>query len=124
MYDKTLLKEKLEQIVDALQRISRRFAGIETPLDFLATDVNHDKLDAISMLLIAVGESFKKIDKETAGLFLKKYPDIDWKGIIGVRNILAHDYFDIDVEEIYKICQRDIPKLMKTLEQMLETVQQ
>jgi hypothetical protein len=53
MYDKTLLKEKLEQIMDALQRINRRFAGIETPLDFLATDVNHDKLDAISMLLIS-----------------------------------------------------------------------
>jgi uncharacterized protein with HEPN domain len=85
MYDKTLLKEKLEQIMDALQRISRRFAGIETPLDFLATDVNHDKLDAIAMLLIAVGESFKKIDKETKGLFLKKHPDIDWQGVIGVR---------------------------------------
>jgi uncharacterized protein with HEPN domain len=122
MYDKTLLKEKLEQIMDAVQRINRRFAGIETSLDFLATDVNHDKLDAISMLLIAVGESFKKIDKETKGSFLKKYPDIDWKGVIGVRNILAHDYFDIDVEEIYKICQRDIPKLMNTLEQMLASI--
>lgn len=121
MYDKTLLREKLEQIMDALERINRRFEGIKTPLDFLSSDVNHDKLDAISMLLIAIGESFKKIDKETKGLFLKKYPDIDWKGVIGVRNILAHDYFDIDVEEIYKICQRDIPQLMKALEQMLES---
>jgi uncharacterized protein with HEPN domain len=122
MYDKTLLREKLEQIRDAVARISRRFAGIETPMDFLASDVNHDKLDAISMLLIAVGESFKKIDKETEGLFLKDYPDIDWKGVIGVRNILAHDYFDIDVEQIHKICQRDIPQLMKALEQMLGAV--
>jgi uncharacterized protein with HEPN domain len=122
MYDKTLLREKLEQIMDAVARISRRFAGIETPMDFLASDVNHDKLDAIAMLLIAVGESFKKIDKETEGLFLKNYPDIDWKGVIGVRNILAHDYFDIDVEQIYKICQRDIPQLMKVLEQMLGAV--
>lgn len=98
MYDQTLLREKLEQIRDALARISRRFAGIQKPTDFLTNDVNNDKLDAISMLLIAVGESFKKIDKETKGLFLKNYPDIDWKGVIGVRNILAHDYFDIDVE--------------------------
>jgi len=118
MYDKLLLKEKLEQIMDAVERINRRFVGITTPNDFLATDINHDKLDAIAMLLIAVGESFKKIDKETEGSFLKKYPDIDWKGVIGVRNILAHDYFDIDVEVIFKICQRDIPQLIKTLEQM------
>lgn len=122
MYDKTLLREKLEQIMDAVARISRRFVGIKTPMDFLASDVNHDKLDAISMLLIAVGESFKKIDKETEGLFLKNYPGIDWKGVIGVRNILAHNYFDIDVEQIYKICQRDIPHLMKVLEQMLREV--
>jgi uncharacterized protein with HEPN domain len=122
MYDETLLKEKLEQIMDALERITRRFKGIKNPLDFLATDVNHDKLDAISMLLIAVGESFKKIDKETEGLFLKKYPDIDWKGVVGVRNILAHDYFDIDVEVIFKICQRDIPQLTNTVEQMMRTV--
>jgi len=122
MYDKTLLREKLEQIMDALTRINRRFVGIATPIDFLADDASQDKLDAISMLLIAVGESFKKIDKETYGLLLKNYPDIDWKGVIGVRNILAHDYFDIDVEEIYKICQRDIPQLIKTLEHMLEDV--
>jgi uncharacterized protein with HEPN domain len=122
MYDKLLLKEKLEQIMDAVERINRRFVGITTPNDFLATDINHDKLDAIAMLLIAVGESFKKIDKETEGSFLKKYPDIEWKGVIGLRNILAHDYFDIDVEVIFKICQRDIPQLIKTLEQMQGTI--
>lgn len=122
MHDKLLLMEKLEQIMVALERINRRFAGIDTPLDFLATDANHDKLDAIAMMIIAIGESFKKIDKETEGLFLKNYPDIDWKGVIGVRNILAHDYFDIDVEVIYKICQRNMPQLMKTLKQMLLTV--
>ncbi len=122
MYDELLLREKLEQIMDAVERINRRFAGVTTPNDFLATDINHDKLDAIAMLLIAVGESFKKIDKETEGLFLKKYPEIDWKGVIGVRNILAHDYFDIDVEVIFKICQRDIPQLIKTLEQMQGTI--
>jgi uncharacterized protein with HEPN domain len=80
-------------------------------------------LDAIAMLLIAIGESFKKIDKETKGKFLEKYPDIDWKGIIGVRNVLAHDYFDIDVEQIHKICYRDIPQLKKTLEHMLEEIE-
>lgn len=123
MHEKTLLKERLEQIMEAVIRIERRFAGIETPPDFMSTDANHDKLDAIAMLLIAIGESFKKIDKETKGRFLKKYPDIDWKGVIGVRNVLAHDYFDIDVEQIHKICYRDIPQLKKTLEHMLEEVE-
>lgn len=36
-----------------------------------------------------------------------------------MRHVLAHDYFDLDVEEIYKICKQDIPHLRKTLELML-----
>ena len=76
MYDKLLLEEKLEQILDAVERINRRFVGVTTPNDFLATDINHDKLDAIAMLLIAVGESFKKIDKETEGSFSQIYYQI------------------------------------------------
>ncbi len=119
MYDKTLLKDKLEQINEAVSRIEKRFSTISAPSDFLKTEPNRDKLDGIAMLLIAIGESFKKIDKETKGEFLKQYPDIDWKGIIGVRHVLAHDYFDIDAEEIYKICKQDIPHLRKTLNRML-----
>lgn len=119
MYDKNLLKDKLEQISEAVSRIEKRFSAIGTPSDFLTTEANQDKLDAIAMLLIAIGESFKKIDKETKGEFLQKYPHIDWKGIVGVRHVLAHDYFDIDAEEIYKICKHDIPNLRKTLERML-----
>jgi len=40
MYDKLLLKEKPEQIMDAVERINRRFVGISTPNDFLATDIS------------------------------------------------------------------------------------
>ena len=122
MYDKTLLRDKLEQINEAVARIEKRFSPIGTPSDFMTTESNQDKLDAIAMLLVAIGESFKKIDKETEGEFLKNYPDIDWKGVIGVRDVLAHDYFDLDVEEIYKICKYDIPHLRKTLARMLEVI--
>jgi uncharacterized protein with HEPN domain len=74
------------------------------------------------MMLIAVGESFKKIDFETEGKWLVKYPEIDWHGVIGLRNVLAHDYFDIDAEEIYKICRRDIPQLLNTVQRMLKEI--
>ncbi|MGC8638040.1 MAG: antitoxin [Athalassotoga sp.] len=80
MYDKTLIEEKFEQIKAALLKIQKRFDGISKPDDFLFNDSNLDKLDAISMMLIAIGESFKKIDKETNGKLLVHYLKIDWKG--------------------------------------------
>ncbi|MDO8302038.1 MAG: DUF86 domain-containing protein [Sedimentisphaerales bacterium] len=122
MSDMTLIREKLEQIEESLLRILRRSSSIESPEDFEANDDNIDRLDAIAMMLIAIGESFKKIDLETDGKWLVKYPEIDWHGVIGVRNVLAHDYFDIDAEEIYKICRRDVPQLLNTVQQMLTEI--
>ena len=122
MPDMTLLREKLQQIEESLHRIQRRSVNIHSPDDFTANEDNLDKLDAIAMMLIAVGESFKKIDIETDGQWLSQYPEIDWHGVIGLRNVLAHDYFDIDPEEIHKICRRDIPQLLNTVQSMIREI--
>lgn len=122
MPDMTLVREKLQQIEESLNRIQRRSSKISSPEDFTANEDNLDKLDAIAMMLIAIGESFKKIDIETDGQWLTEYPEIDWRGVIGIRNVLAHDYFDIDAEEIYKICRRDVPQLLNTVQRMLRSI--
>ena len=122
MYDVSLMKERLEQIRDALLRIQNRFSAIKSTEDFESNDSNRDKLDAIAMMLIVVGESFKKIDKETGGKLLLRYPQIDWKGVKGVRDVLAHDYFDIDMEEIYKICLKDVPALLDVVQGILQEI--
>ena len=119
MPDMSLIRERLLQIEESLNRIQRRSSNIKSPEDFTANEDNLDKLDAIAMMLIAIGESFRKIDFETDGQWLEKYPEIDWRGVIGIRNVLAHDYFDIDAEQIFKICQRDIPQLLDTVQRML-----
>jgi len=121
MYDAMLLLEKLEQIDEALARIERRFAGIGSPDDFLDSANGLDMLDAISMMLIAIGENFKKLDKETGGeLITQKYPDIQWSGVKGVRDILSHQYFNIDAEEIFHICSYDIQPLRKAVREMIK----
>jgi len=122
MPDMTLVREKLQQIEESLNRIQRRSSKICSPEDFTANEDNLDKLDAIAMMLIAIGESFRKIDIETDGQWLTEYPEIDWRGVIGIRNVLAHDYFDIDAEEIYKICRRDVPQLLNTVQRMLRSI--
>lgn len=122
MPDMSLIRERLEQVQEALLRIVKRSSGIQSPQDFLAGDDNMQKLDAIAMMLIAVGESFKKIDRETDGQLLAKYPEIDWHGVIGLRNVLAHDYFDIDAEEIFKICKQNVPQLLDAVKQMLQKI--
>jgi hypothetical protein len=59
---------------------------------------------------------YKRIDKIAGQDLFAQFPEIDWSGIKGIRNILAHDYFNIDAEEIYKICSSDLPILKRSLE--------
>lgn len=119
MYDETLLLEKLEQIGEALAKIKRRFANINSPDDFLDSDQGLDMLDGIAMILIAIGENFKKIDKEPGRKLLVRYPGIQWHGVKGVRDILSHQYFNIDSEEVFYICDRDLQPLRNAVREMI-----
>ena len=118
MYDKALILEILDEINEAIRRIERRFSEINSPDDFIESDSGLDRLDAIAMMLISIGENIKRIDKITKGLLLPHYPEIHWPGVKGVRDILAHDYFNIDAEEIYNICVNDLEPLKLALRKM------
>jgi len=123
MYDQELLGEKLHQISDALAKIARRFETIQSADDFLDSEHGQDMLDSICMMLIAVGENFKSIDRHTDGKLLAQYPDINWKGVKGVRDVISHQYFNIDAEEIFYICSHDLEQLRKIVNTMIEDLQ-
>jgi len=116
MRNYSLLLELFLQIDEAIRRIERRFVGINTSDDFVHDDDGLDRLDGICMMLIAISENIKRIDKIAGQDLFAQFPEIDWSGIKGIRNILAHDYFNIDAEEIYKICSSDLPILKRSLE--------
>ena len=93
MSDTSLLRERLESVLEAVERIPRRFAGIRSAADFLRDEEGQDRLDAICMMLIAVGEAFKQIDRKTKGRLLARYPEIERVGVKSVRDVIAHGYF-------------------------------
>jgi len=116
MYDKEIILEILDQIIEAVIIVKRRCEFAKNVDDFLDSDTGKEKLDSICMKLIAVGESLKKIDKVTDKNLLKNYPDIEWKKIIGIRDFISHHYFDLDAEIIFDICQNHINNLIETLQ--------
>lgn len=123
MSSSTLLLEQLENILEALERIPLRCADINSPEDFSNSEKGITYLDSICMILIGVGEAFKKIDNATEGEYLARYPEVTWKGVKAVRDVMAHGYFDIDAEEVFDICQNDIPPLTATVRRMIQDLQ-
>ena len=120
MSDPDLLIERLTVIQEALERIPRRFSGIRRPEDFRGSDTGIDRMDGICMILIAVGEEFKRIDRQTEGALLARYPDVEWRGVKAVRDVLSHGYFQVDAEQLFDICQNDIPLLIETVRTMIK----
>ena len=123
MSDANLLLERLQTVLTALERIPRRCVEILQPSDFLATDAGIDRMDAICMILIAVGEEFKKIDRQTDGTLFARYSEVQWRGAISLRDVLAHGYFDVDTEQLYTICVERIPPLIETIKIMIKDIE-
>ncbi|NOX33742.1 MAG: DUF86 domain-containing protein [Deltaproteobacteria bacterium] len=123
MYDHEVLADLLNKMQDCLNKIQVRFKPVNTVSDLTDSPTGTERLDLLCMPLIVIGELVKKIDKVTDQSFLKKYPDIPWGEIKGMRNIVAHDYFNIDAEEIFNTCKEDIPKLAETIDIIISNLE-
>ena len=120
MYDKRLALEILRQIYSSVQTVLKRFQPITSPEDFTSSDAGLEKLDAICMQLITIGESLKNLDKVTKNSLLINYPHIEWNKVKGMRDIISHHYFDLNAEAIYEVCQRHINQLGQTIQKMID----
>jgi uncharacterized protein with HEPN domain len=118
-----LIVEILQQVLGSTHTINRRFAPVHSVADFVSSDEGMDRLDAICMQLIALGESIKNLDKVSDGKLLPQYPEIEWKRIMGMRDVISHHYFDLNAEVVVLVCQKHIPALMQQVERMLRDEQ-
>ena len=71
--------------------------------------------DAVIRRLEIIGEATKNLPS----LLKNKNADIPWKKIAGLRDVLIHGYFSIDLDLVWKIIKKDLPKLKKQIEKIL-----
>ena len=101
----------LLDIVTACRRILEFKAGMGKAefLDDLKTQ------SAILHQLMILGEAAKRLSPETR----EKSSEIPWQLITGMRNNLIHEYDDVDLEEVWKTSERDVPVLIDVVEKLL-----
>lgn len=109
--NKSIALDILYDIQSALKRLQERTENIHEVDDFLGSPNGMILLDATCMLLIAIGESLKNLDKVTEGRLLPTYPSIPWKHVKGMRDIISHHYFDVDPSQVLWIVTNEIEPL-------------
>ena len=107
-------KDKLNLLsaLDAAHKISDYSKDYDSADNFF----EHQRdFDAAMMNFIIIGEMIARLSEE----FIDKYNDVDWHKIRGFRNIVAHNYFGIDAEEVWDIIISHLPLLVNDLNRII-----
>jgi len=101
----------LEDIQQAIGKIYEYISG----LDFEIFKKDSKTIDAVVRNLEIVGEAVKQVPENVRIM----HPNIDWKKIAGLRDILIHSYFGVDIEIIWSIIQNNLPELKEQIDNIL-----
>ena len=110
--------DKLNQVIESIEIIQQRSRGFQTVDDCLQSMFGMTVLDACIMRIQVIGETIKSIDDKTKGTFLPLYPQIPWKKIIGLRNIISHEYANIDYDIIWFVITKHLPILAECIDKI------
>ena len=110
----------LHQLKEAIENLMKWNQGIVDMNDLLLSSSGTQDLAGNCMTIMAIGEGFKKIDKITDGQFLSLRPEIPWHQVFGLRNRIAHGYFDIDVDIISEVINNDLQPLLEATNYFLD----
>ena len=97
----------IDDIRDSIEAIKKYTAGL-TREDFFSSS---EKQDAVYRRLEVIGEAANRLPDE----FKSQYSLIPWYKIVGMRNVLIHEYDSIDLNRVWETVKRDIPKLEEYL---------
>ena len=104
--------ERLQDVLEAISKIETQVSSAEA---FVA-----DELLQVWVVyhLQILGEAVSKVSLDLR----EQYADVPWKQIIGMRNILVHDYFGIDCDLVWTVVERDLPTLKGQITAILQTL--
>jgi len=100
--------------LESIQKIEEYSRGISKEEFYRASQIQ----DAVIRRLEIIGEAAKNIPED----FRNKHPEIAWKQIAGMRDILIHGYFDVNLERVWTVVNRDLPDLKQKISKILKKI--
>lgn len=116
--ERRLAASVIAQMISLMESLLLRMEAVQSDADLCETESGRLLLDAVCMQFLALGEAVKQLDKLTGYTLQEQVPDQDWKGMMGFRNILAHQYFNIDPRQVLWITREALPALLQNLKQI------
>ncbi len=122
LYNKQRVLIILKQIETAINQLKDWNKGVTSSDDYYLSSNGVQKLAASCMLIEAIGESVNQIDKITKGEMLPERSEIPWSDVIGIRNHIAHGYFDIDADIVLQVIREDLDPLSEAIHYFIRSL--
>lgn len=117
-----IVEDILHQIQEAIRNLQLWNESITDSNELLASPGGMKTLAADCMLIEAIGEGIKRVDERTKGQLLIKRPEIPWKAVKGMRDHIAHGYFDINTELVWDVVKNDLPALSDAINYLVDNI--
>ncbi len=119
--ERTLLTLKsIEQTISHLIDWNKNIKSVG---DYYSTQTGMQLLAANCTLITAIGEGINRINRIQPDFLQSNFPDIPWKAIIGMRNHIAHGYFELDGEMVYEVIAHEIAPLHSVIQSAIKICQ-
>ena len=110
------MKDNFTYIEHVLEAIGKIESYIKDT-DFEKFSQNDLVFDAVVREITIIGEASNRITDD----FQKQYPDIPWHKVVSMRNVLIHDYMDVDKELVWETCRKNLPELKDIFSKILKS---
>lgn len=105
----------LKSISETISQLTEWNKDIASTENYYGSPTGMQLLAANCTLITAIGEGVNRINRILPGFLQNNFPLTPWSAIIGMRNHIAHGYFELDAEIIYEAVKNDIPHLSNTI---------
>ncbi len=117
--DLEIIRETLSNIEKSILSLMEWNETLESADEWLTSPLGVQKLAGNCMLIEAIGEAVKKIDKRAGSSFLNQRPEIPWRDVMSMRNHIAHGYFELDESYVFSIIKNDLEPLNEAVKYLI-----
>ena len=122
--DKFRITQTLESIAETIDRLIEWNANINSSEEYYNSQGGMQLLAANCTLITAIGEGVNRINRINPDFLASNFTEIPWRSIIGMRNHIAHGYFEIDSDVVFEAITNDIPPLLTTINNAINICRQ
>lgn len=118
-----LVRENLQNIHKSILLLLEWNKDVQSTDEWTNSSAGMQKLAANCMLIEAIGEAVKQVDKRAGREFLDQRPEIPWPDVMSMRNHIAHGYFDLDDAYVLAVVQNDLQPLLTAVDYLIQNVE-